>query len=85
MGSPFGAGLRAIAAIYTSVARHSDLLWQMVRREVAGRYRGSVGGMAWALVLPLMRLSSFGCASRRHRRVVEQTTRAQRSKSCGSS
>jgi len=59
MGSPFGAGLRAVAAIYTSVARHPDLLWQMVRREVAGRYRGSVGGMAWALVLPLMMLAVY--------------------------
>jgi lipopolysaccharide transport system permease protein len=59
MVSPLNAALRAIAGIYTSAARHRELLWQMVRREIAGRYRGSVVGVAWALVHPLMMLAVY--------------------------
>jgi len=59
MGSPFGATLPAIAGIYTSVSRQPELLWQMVRREVVGRYRGSVAGIAWSLVNPLMMLAVY--------------------------
>lgn len=59
MLSRLNAVLRAVAGIYTSAARHHELLWQMVRRDVAGRYRGSLGGVAWALVHPLMMLAVY--------------------------
>jgi lipopolysaccharide transport system permease protein len=59
MPSPLNAVLRAIAGIYTSASRHPDLLWQMMRRDVVGRYRGSVAGMAWSLVNPLMMLAVY--------------------------
>ena len=38
---------------------HRDLLRQLVRREVIGRYRGSYLGILWALLTPLMTLAVF--------------------------
>jgi lipopolysaccharide transport system permease protein len=37
-----------------SLRRHSDLISQLVRREFAQRYRGSVLGALWAFVTPLI-------------------------------
>jgi len=36
-----------------------QLVGQLVRREVAGRYRGSILGMAWSFVNPLLLLSVY--------------------------
>lgn len=35
---------------------HRQLIWQMGRREVAGRYRGSIIGLAWSFLNPLLML-----------------------------
>lgn len=35
------------------------LIWQMARREVLGRYRGSVMGLAWSVVTPLLMMSVY--------------------------
>lgn len=35
------------------------LLWQFARREVLGRYRGSVLGLGWSLALPLLMLGVY--------------------------
>src|SRR4051794_40293586 len=37
-----------------SALRHSDLIAQLVGREFAQRYRGSVLGVLWAFVTPLL-------------------------------
>ena len=37
-----------------------DLLLQLVRRDILGRYRGSLLGIAWALVTPLLLLAVYG-------------------------
>ena len=34
-------------------AAHWSLAWPLARRDVLARYRGSVGGLAWALAAPL--------------------------------
>lgn len=39
--------------------RHRELLWQLTRREIAGRYRGSYLGVAWALLTPLASLGVY--------------------------
>ena len=36
--------------------RHRLLIWQMARREVIGRYRGSIMGLAWSLFNPILML-----------------------------
>lgn len=33
-----------------------DLIWQLVRREILNRYRGSFLGVAWAIITPLLML-----------------------------
>jgi lipopolysaccharide transport system permease protein len=38
---------------------HRHLIWQFVKREVLGRYRGSVMGLVWAVLNPLLMLSVY--------------------------
>lgn len=44
------------AAMFKSLWRNRQLIWQMTRREVAGRYRGSLLGLAWSFLNPLLML-----------------------------
>lgn len=37
----------------------SSLLWQFARREVLGRYRGSILGLAWSFLTPLLMLGVY--------------------------
>jgi lipopolysaccharide transport system permease protein len=39
--------------------RHRELLFQLTRREILGRYRGSYLGVAWALLTPLASLAVY--------------------------
>jgi lipopolysaccharide transport system permease protein len=39
--------------------RHRHLLAQLVRRDIAGRYRGSLLGMLWSFVNPLLTLAIY--------------------------
>ena len=47
--------LTALASLW----RHRDLVWQMTRRDVAGRYRGSLLGLLWAFLSPLLLLGVY--------------------------
>lgn len=38
---------------------HRSLVFQLARREVLGRYRGSFGGMAWSFITPLLLLTVY--------------------------
>jgi len=39
-----------------SLWRHRDLIGQMTRRDVVGRYKGSIMGLAWSFLNPLLML-----------------------------
>lgn len=39
--------------------RHRTLLWQFSRRDILGKYRDSVLGLAWSLVIPLLMLAVY--------------------------
>ncbi len=39
-----------------SLKRHAGLIVQLTRREIVGRYRGSLAGMAWSFLNPLLML-----------------------------
>jgi lipopolysaccharide transport system permease protein len=39
--------------------QHRELLYQLIRRDIAGRYRGSVFGIVWALINPLLLLGVY--------------------------
>ncbi len=41
------------------VAEHMPLLWQMVRRDVKGRYIGSAMGMFWSVINPLIMITIY--------------------------
>ncbi len=38
---------------------HRDLIWQLIKREVGQRYRGSYLGVLWSFVVPLMMLGVY--------------------------
>ena len=42
-----------------SVLQHRDLILQMTKREVVGRYRGSILGLAWSFFNPLIMLAVY--------------------------
>jgi lipopolysaccharide transport system permease protein len=48
--------LRSAAA---NVLRHRGLVWQLTKRDVLGRYRGSLLGIVWSLVNPLLMLGVY--------------------------
>lgn len=39
-----------------TLMRHRELVWDLVRRDFVGRYRGSFFGLAWSLFNPLLML-----------------------------
>jgi lipopolysaccharide transport system permease protein len=46
----------ALSELFQSVWRERQLIFQMSRREVVGRYRGSVMGLAWSFFNPILML-----------------------------
>ncbi|MGU8077139.1 ABC transporter permease [Burkholderia pyrrocinia] len=49
----------ALGSVLLAWFTHRDLLLQLVRRDIAGRYRGSLFGTIWAFVNPLLMLSVY--------------------------
>lgn len=47
--------LRALAGVW----RHRQLVVELTRRDVIGRYRGSVMGLAWSFINPLLMLAAY--------------------------
>lgn len=47
------------AALGLSVWHHRQLLLQMIRRDVVGRYKGSVVGIGWSLFNPIVMLCVY--------------------------
>ncbi len=43
-------------ALGASVWSHRPLIWQLVKREILGRYRGSIFGLAWSFFNPILML-----------------------------
>ncbi len=52
MINPHAQHPTSLTALAHSLLRHRDLIAQMTRREVMGRYRGSIMGMAWSFFNP---------------------------------
>jgi len=45
--------------MFRSLWHNRHLIWQMTRREIAARYRGSVIGLAWSFINPLLMLTVY--------------------------
>lgn len=44
---------------YLAPTQYGYQIWQMTRREVLGRYRGSLMGLAWSVLTPLLMLGVY--------------------------
>ena len=51
--------LDTLAMLFSSPWKHRSLIVQMVRREVIGRYRGSMLGLLWSFLNPVLMLSVY--------------------------
>jgi lipopolysaccharide transport system permease protein len=54
--NPHAAQPTSLAALGRSLWRNRQLIMQMTRREVAGRYKGSAMGLAWSFFNPVFML-----------------------------
>jgi len=45
--------------VFSSFWTKRSLIWQMTRRDVIGRYRGSVMGILWSLLNPILMLTVY--------------------------
>lgn len=45
--------------ILLSFWRHRGLIWQMTKRDIVGRYRGSAMGLLWSLFIPILMLAVY--------------------------
>lgn len=46
-------------APYLSLARNARLILELCKRDITGRYRGSMGGLFWSFVIPLLMLAIY--------------------------
>lgn len=46
-------------SLVTGAWRHRSLIRQLVRREIVGRYRGSIAGLSWSLLHPVLMLAIY--------------------------
>jgi len=56
---PNAAQSASLSALLGGVIRHRQLIGQMIRREVVGRYRGSSLGLAWSFFNPVLMLAVY--------------------------
>jgi lipopolysaccharide transport system permease protein len=50
---------RALWYPLRAIAGHRSLIRSMVRRDIAGRYRGSYGGLFWTVIHPLLMMATY--------------------------
>ncbi len=53
------ANSASIATMTSSIIKYRQLIYDLVKREVLGRYRGSLAGVAWSFVTPLLMLAIY--------------------------
>ena len=46
----------SLMEMFRNLWRNRQLIWQMSKREVVGRYRGSIIGLAWSFLNPVFML-----------------------------
>jgi len=46
-------------ALFRNLWQHRDLILQLSKRDIVGRYRGSYLGIAWSFLTPLLMLAIF--------------------------
>lgn len=56
MSNPHQSQPTSLPALFSSLVKNSQLIFQMIKREVIGRYKGSVFGLAWSFFNPILML-----------------------------
>ncbi|ABP33539.1 ABC transporter permease [Polynucleobacter asymbioticus] len=56
MSNPHKAQPTSLKALVASLVKNRQLVYQMTKREVIGRYKGSVFGLAWSFFNPIVML-----------------------------
>lgn len=46
----------SLPSLFRTLGTHRRLIWDLVRRDVSGRFRGSLAGMSWSIVNPILML-----------------------------
>jgi lipopolysaccharide transport system permease protein len=49
----------SLGELFASLWRNRSLVWQLIRREVAGRYQGSILGILWSFFNPVFMLAVY--------------------------
>jgi len=49
----------SIVALFSSFWTNKELIWELTRRDVVGRYRGSLMGLAWSFFNPILMLAVY--------------------------
>lgn len=49
----------SMLALARTLCKHRQLIWQMTKREVLGRYKGSYLGLGWSFLNPLLMLCVY--------------------------
>jgi len=57
--NPHVAQPTSLSALVKSLWRNRQLIGQMIKREVVGRYKGSVMGLAWSFLNPVFMLTVY--------------------------
>lgn len=57
--NPHQAHSTSLRSLFMSLSRNRHLVLQMVRRDVVGRYRGSIMGLTWSFFNPLLMLAIY--------------------------
>ena len=57
--NPHAAQPTSLGSLIGNLWRHRELIQQMTKREVIGRYRGSVMGLLWSFANPLLLLAMY--------------------------
>ena len=56
MSNPHQPQPTSLVALFSSLVKNRQLIFQMIRREVLGRYKGSIFGLAWSFFNPILML-----------------------------
>lgn len=57
--NPHAAYPLSINTLFRTLHKNRNLIWQMARRDVIGRYKGSIMGLAWSFLNPVFMLAVY--------------------------
>ncbi|HNC04161.1 MAG TPA: hypothetical protein PLY05_12505, partial [Agitococcus sp.] len=57
--NPHASSPTSLLALIRSFIKHRQLIFQMIQREVVGRYKGSVVGLGWSFLNPVLMLTVY--------------------------